>query len=126
MLTLIQPRTAANPTSQRRYDLRVCQVEQAMVVTLKGELRLPEVARFRNQLHVLTAWRRQVTVFDVSGLAFISNAAMDALVEYRDAVAQHGGTALLAEPRPELREVFVRTGLHHLLPIIPTDAPAAE
>jgi len=111
---------------QSRYELKVRQVEQALAVTLKGELGVTEVDRLRSQLRVLVLWGRRVTVFDLEGVSLISGRAMEALAEYRDAVQRHGGVALLADPRPAVRKVIVHAGLHHLLPLVPTEEPAPQ
>lgn len=125
MLTIAPPPAAQNLTLRpSRYELKVRQAQQALVVTIQGELGVTEVDRLRNQLRVLAVWGRRVTVFDLEGVVLISGRAMEAFVEYRDAMQPHAGVVLLADPRPEVREVLVRAGLHRLLPIVPTEEPA--
>ncbi|MBL8793078.1 MAG: STAS domain-containing protein [Planctomycetia bacterium] len=120
MLTIAPPLAALNLIPRKaRYELKVRPVEQALAVTIRGELGVTEVERLRSQLRVLALWGRRVTVFDLEGVTLISGRAMAALVEYRDAVQRHGGLALIADPQPEVRQALERAGVHHLLPLVP-------
>lgn len=85
-----------------------------------GEVRLADIEadRLRNQLVILSAWRRDKTVFDLEGLVFISCRALAAIIDYRREVKQRGGAIVLKNPRPEIRDAFLLVELHGRLPLV--------
>ena len=128
MLTL----TAAYPIKrcmtppQSRFDLDSSERNDAVIVRIQGELGITEVDRLRAYLLGFSAQHPALTVFDLSGLTFITSLAMGALVEYRRGVLRHGGQVRLAGLNPSLQEAFVHSGLGALMPIHETVDQAVQ
>jgi anti-sigma B factor antagonist len=111
---------------QSRFDLESNERDGAVIVRITGELGITEVDRLRAYLLGFSAKHPALTVFDLSGLDFITSLAMGALAEYRRGVLRHAGQIRLAGLNPNIKEAFVRSGLDDLMPIHETVDQAVQ
>jgi anti-sigma B factor antagonist len=98
----------------------------AVVIRLAGELGINTSQDLERHLTQECARHPRVTVFDLSGLEFMSSLGLGVLVTYRRAAQRWGGRVAVAAARPAIVEVLKRTGLASTLDLRDTVADASE
>ena len=95
-----------------------------VVVDVRGEVDLGSARTLGR--HLLLVLSRQVpaTILDLSGLVFLDCAGLRVLLSASRQAAAHGGSLILAAPRPIVIKLLRLTGSDQHLAIFPTVAEA--
>jgi anti-sigma B factor antagonist len=89
-------------------------------LALAGELDLRGSQAVELRLTALTAARKLPTVLDLSEVTFMASHAIGLLVSCSRALTQRGQILILVAPQPKVAEVFAKTRLHLVMPIVPS------
>jgi anti-anti-sigma factor len=100
-------------------------VRQGCVVTeVRGEIDLGSARILGRHLLLVLARQAPATILDLSGLAFLDCAGLQVLLAASRRAAAHGGSLILAAPRPIVARLLRLTGSDQHLAIFPTVAEA--
>lgn len=86
------------------------------VITLAGEADLTTAAEL-NQLLAAQLDGGTIVTIDLSGLKFADSATITELIRAHHALAQRGGTLVLARPQPAVAKVLSLLGVDQILTV---------
>ncbi len=115
--------------NSRRHETRQkltvdgLQIEDAVIVALKGEAGFQEVSTLQYHLGQLLGRGLALVLLDLSELRFIASVALGVLVGFRRALLRGGGRLKLTGLRPQVLEAFRRTRLDDLFEIRDCSVP---
>lgn len=95
-------------------------VQDAMIVTLSGELGIDGVAQLRDVLTELIDLAYTRVVIDLEPLTFCDSIGLSAFVDAHNRCTERGGYVRLAAPAPFLVRVLAVVGLLGRVPIYDT------
>jgi len=95
-----------------------------VVVDVRGEVDLASARILGRHLLLVLTRHASATILDLSGLAFLDCAGLRVLLAASRQAAAHGGSLILAAPRPVVVKLLRLTGSDQHLAIFPTVAEA--
>jgi anti-anti-sigma factor len=115
-----------DPNALRRNSMRIdiTETRQGVLVRVEGEAGYHAAGALQGPLTRLLAKRPPLVVFDLAELTFVASLVLGALVNFRRALARHGGQVKLAALQPAVRETFETAGLLALFDASETVAEA--
>jgi anti-sigma B factor antagonist len=91
-------------------ELKTAVRDGHVVVTLRGELDVTDVADAEAEITALVMPRRCL-IIDMSALDFMDCSSLSALLRVQGLARRGGGDVVLATPRPQIRRLLALTGM---------------
>lgn len=99
------------------FAVQLEQRDAGTIIRLSGDVTVDHTDQLQQRLRAALPDEPQRVVLDVSQLTFICSLGLGALVEYRRALAERGGTLRLAGASPAIADLFRKTRLAELFPM---------
>jgi anti-sigma B factor antagonist len=106
--------------------VRVESVEQAAVVSARGELDAFTAPSLSEAFADAAAQGGDRVVIDLSSVSFMDSTALGLVVKAVNEITDRGGDVRVVLPRRSARRIFEITTLDRVLPVEPTRAEALE
>jgi anti-sigma B factor antagonist len=93
-------------------------MEQATLVSLKGEVDIYSIGKFRESIEERIKTQAPEIILDCTELSYMDSTGMGALIELRNKAKEMGQKLIMMNPRPNIKKLLNITGVDKIIEII--------